>query len=403
LDFSQELITTLHDLSLNRDELEKSLMENIIERPVSLVLPMLYKEIEKPALSNIVDCLNKAKYIKKVVIALYAKNFEKYQNVVQYFKRLNLPKIIVWCNGPNVWEILLDLKDKGMDITSFTGKGRDVWIALGIASLDSYAIILHDADIVNYQPDIPMKLLFPILEPKLDFFFSKGFYARIDTLNERVMYGRVFRLFLRPLIESFAEVVSIHRYQLSLIRYFRSFRYALSGEMAMTSNLALNVRIQGDWGLEIGLLSEVLRNVAIKRICQVDLGIYQHKHHESNILEKMSGDILNTLLRVSTEEHGLQISKTMLRSLLVIYRRIAQDKIKQYYADAMFNALKYDRNLEDSMVDNFAEVIRKAGEKYLYDPYRRQIPDWLRALSVMPKLRERLKDATLLDLEKIKM
>ncbi|MCP8323497.1 MAG: hypothetical protein L6N96_04905 [Candidatus Methylarchaceae archaeon HK02M2] len=403
MDFSQELITTLHDISLNRDELKKSLMENIIERPVSLVLPMLYQEIQKPALSNIVDCLNKAEYIKKVVIALHAKDFEKYQNVVQYFKRLNLPKIIVWCNGPNVWEILLDLKDKGMDITSFTGKGRDVWIALGIASLDSYAIILHDADIVNYQPDIPMKLLFPILEPKLDFFFSKGFYARIDTLNERVMYGRVFRLFLRPLIESFAEVVSIHRYQVSLIRYFRSFRYALSGEMAMTSNLALNVRIQGDWGLEIGLLSEVLRNVAIKRICQVDLGIYQHKHHESNILEKMSGDILNTLLRVSTEEHGLQISKTMLRSLLVTYRRIAQDKIKQYYADAMFNALKYDRNLEDSMVDNFAEVIRKAGGKYLYDPYRRQIPDWLRALSVMPKLRERLKDATLLDLEKIKM
>ncbi|MCP8312482.1 MAG: hypothetical protein L6M37_05990 [Candidatus Methylarchaceae archaeon HK02M1] len=403
MDFSQELITTLHTISVDGDELEKSLMENTVERPVSLVLPMLYEEIKKPALSNIIDNLNKAKYIKEVVVALCAKDKEEYQDVVNYFSRLNLSKIIVWCNGYKVQEVLTSLKERGMDVTSFAGKGMDVWIALGIASLDSYAIILHDADIVNYELKIPMKLLFPIVEPNLDFFFNKGYYARIDTINDRVMYGRVFRLFLRPLIESFAEVVSIHRYQLGLIRYFRSFKYALSGEMAMTSNLALNIRIPCDWGLEIGLLAEVHRNVAIKRVCQVDLGIYQHKHHGMNLLDRMCEDILCTLLRVSTEEHGLKISRTMLMSLQVAYRRIAQDAIRQYYADAIFNSLKYDRNLEELMVDKFAEVIRTAGGKYLYEPYRRQIPDWLRALSAMPKLREKLKNATLLDLEEVKL
>jgi glucosyl-3-phosphoglycerate synthase len=46
----------------------------------------------------------------------------------------------------------------------------------------------------------------------------------------------------------------------------------LAGELAITRELALNVRIPNNWGLEIEFLAELYRNLSQKRIAQVDLG-----------------------------------------------------------------------------------------------------------------------------------
>jgi len=55
---------------------------------------------------------------------------------------------------------------------------------------------------------IPAKLLYPILEPELDFKFNKGFYARVN-LEKSIMYGRVFRLFLFPLLNTSSDYTPI--------------------------------------------------------------------------------------------------------------------------------------------------------------------------------------------------
>ena len=52
----------------------------------------------------------------------------------------------------------------------------------------------------------------------------------------------------------------------------------------------MNLRIPSDWGLEVGLLSEVYRHVAPSRIAQVDLGLFDHKHKE---LGQQPGEVLN--------------------------------------------------------------------------------------------------------------
>ena len=47
----------------------------------------------------------------------------------------------------------------------------------------------------------------------------------------------------------------------------------------MKIDLARANRIPGDWGLEVGVLAEIFRNCAIKRICQVAIcENYEHKH-----------------------------------------------------------------------------------------------------------------------------
>ena len=69
--------------------------------------------------------------------------------------------------------VLEELKRKGLDVTQLSGKGKDVWMAMGIASLELFAFAVHDADIVSYTKMLPTKMLYPIIEPKLDFFFLK--------------------------------------------------------------------------------------------------------------------------------------------------------------------------------------------------------------------------------------
>ncbi len=399
MDIKQEEITTLHELCVDKKKLIKSVSDAAVERPVSIIMPMLYSEIKNDALGNISRQLNKCNYVKEIVIPLAAKNEKEFKQVKRFFSDLKIPKLIMWCNGPKIEKLLNELKNDGLNLLKYRGKGRDVWLAIGIASLRSYAIALHDADIRSYSEVIPAKLVYPLIEPELDFKFNKGYYARVN-LEKNIMYGRVFRLFLHPLLRSLVYEIGSEP---DFVRFLRSFRYPISGEFALTSDLARDVDLPGDWGLEIGIMAEMYRNVTHKRICQTDLGFYEHKHqrigNEEKGLTKMTSDILKTLLRVLIEEDHIQISKEFLISLRVLYQRNAQDCIRQYHADAHFNSLKYDRHSEETMVEKFSQQVMEAGLRYMRKPVGTRIPDWLRTISARKKIREQLLDIVIADNE----
>jgi len=390
MDIKQEEITTLHDLCVDKDKLMKTVSDAISERPVSVVMPMLYKEMNNNAIGNIAKRLNYCTYLNQIVIPLAANNEKEFIQVKRFFSKLDIPTLIMWCNGPKMNKLLGELKSDGLNLLKYRGKGRDVWLALGIASLNSYAIALHDADIQGYDETLPTRLLYPIVEPELDFKFNKGFYARIN-LEKKIMYGRVYRLFLHPLLRSMVDVIGDEP---DFIRFLRSFRYPISGEFAFTSDLARDVDIPADWGLEIGIMAEMYRNVTSKRICQTDLGFYDHKHQrmgsDEKGLIKMTGDILKTLLRVLIEEENIQISREFLISLRVLYQRHAQDYIRRYHADAHFNSLRYDRHSEETSVEKFSHQLMDSGIRYMRKPVGTRIPDWLRTISARKKIREQM-------------
>jgi glucosyl-3-phosphoglycerate synthase len=266
-------------------------------------------------------------------------------------------------------------------------------------------------NIEEYSPRLLSSLLLPIMDPDLDFFFTKGYYARLT--GDR-LYGRVARLFVAPFLEAVNQ--SLGR-RSPYLRYLRAFRYPLSGEFAMTTDLALNIRIPTDWGLEMGLLAEVYRNASPKRIAQVDLGLYSHKHKSvgakpSEGLLRMTGDICTTVLRTLTEHEATEVSEATLLALRVMYTRIAQDYVRRYFVDAKMNGLTYDRHEEEAMIEAFAAIIESAGVRYLREPGKEQVPDWLRVRSaggpgtrqkfrgaanaaIPAKLREELRDAAL--------
>jgi glucosyl-3-phosphoglycerate synthase len=400
MDLRQDRITTLHEFNVNKKILFKTVSDCCVERPVSIVMPMLYREITSDALVEIKKGLSKCTYLNEIIIPLAAQNDKEFNHVKKFFSDLKIPHLIMWCNGPKIDQLLYDLQREGIDLVKYRGKGRDVWLALGIATLHSYAVALHDADILLYNETIPTKLVYPIVEPELDFKFNKGYYARVNT-EEGIMFGRVVRLFLYPLLEALVEKQQKHLY---FVEFLQSFRYPLSGEFALTSDLARDVDIPGNWGLEIGIMAEMFRNVISKRICQTDLGFYDHKHqnvgNEDQGLVKMTGDILETLLRVLIEVDQVEISSEYLLAIRVLYQRFAQDCIRKYHADAHFNNLNYDRHLEEQMVEDFSKQITISGEHYLKNPVGTRIPDWLRTISARKKIREQLLDLVMIDNEK---
>lgn len=398
MDYKQELITTIHDLGCDLSRLDEHLVELSEISPTAIIIPSLYEELKRPALTNIRDHLKTCSFVKTIVISLYAETWEEYVKAVQFFAELPQPTLVLWENGARVTHILSALQSQGLDLLRFRGKGRAAWLGLGVASLDAVAIALHDADITTYDRSYPLKLLFPLLEREFGLAFCKAYYARLGH-DPRSLNGRVTRLFVAPLITSLMELFGYKDY----LRYLNAYRYPLSGEFALTSDLALNTRIPANWGLEIGLLAEVYRNVALKRIAQVDLGTFEHKHQPVGTsatkgLQRMCRDILKSVLRTLTETEQVVVTDDHIRALRVKFRREAQNLTQQYFVDARFNDLSYDRHQEEVTLECFEQVILQAGEEYVDDPTGTQIPAWTRALAVMPNLRESLQAAIMADM-----
>ena len=90
MDLKQEDITTLHAWSIDKKILLKSIRDIVPERPVSLVIPMLYQEIKTETLGIIIRGLNKCNYLNQVIISLAAENKEDFQEVKKYFSQLKI-------------------------------------------------------------------------------------------------------------------------------------------------------------------------------------------------------------------------------------------------------------------------------------------------------------------------
>jgi glucosyl-3-phosphoglycerate synthase len=392
LDFDQRKISNIHDFDLDF-KIMCDRLRNLKEKyPMGVIIPILGDDIKSPTLAKMVEEINQCDYLTKVFIAVSTKNKTDYEEGLRLKRLFKIPCDLIWCNKLEVSAVFEELKLKGLDVTQLSGKGKDLWIAIGIASLELFAFAVHDSDIVSYTKMLPTKLLYPTIEPELDFFFCKGYYARINSDN-RKMYGRLQRLLITPLLEVLQEVIGYSKF----VTFLQSFSYPLAGEIAIESDLAMHLRIPSDWGLELGLLAELYRNSAYRRICEVDLGFYDHRHKEVSAegLLKTAQDSFFTLLRTLTETENIIVSEPYLLTLQVAYRRLAQDKIRQYHAVAKCNSLSYDRHEEEAAVDLLSTTILATGKKYLENPIKSQLPDWLRAISAMPNLRERLRDAAI--------
>ncbi len=394
-DFHQNgIITTLHRLGApDRPRLEAELLRFSQRRPLALILPALASEMDGPALGPILEELKGAEYINEIVVTLGKAGKKEFNRAREYFKVLNRPFSIVWNDGRRVQKLLAELSEGGISIGQ-EGKGRSVWLALGLilARGRSRVVALHDSDILDYNREMLGRLAYPLMSTHLAYEFCKGYYARVT----HAMFGRVTRLFVAPLIQALEAGVG----PLPYLRFMGSFRYALAGEFAMDMELARINRIPGDWGLEVGVLGEVFRNTSARRVCQVDLvDNYEHKHQDLSSedpgkgLAKMCNDIARTILRDLAAE-GAELSMGVLRSLEVAYLRRAEDMIATYAADAAVNGLSFDRHAEGVALETFAQGLNRAIKQFTSDPRGQSVvSNWNRVMSAIPDFLDRLVEA----------
>lgn len=392
-DFYQNgIITTLHNLT-NRHlaDLESDLLNFSQQRPLGLLLPSLYSELEGEALPKIITNLKAVPYLSEIVIGLDRADRQQYQHALSFFSELPQHHRLLWNDGPRLKAIDNELQQLGLAPKEM-GKGRNVWYCMGyiLASGKAESIALHDCDIVTYNSELLARLIYPVANPSFNYEFCKGFYSRI---SEGQLKGRVNRLLVTPLIRALKKVLGENEY----LNYMDSFRYSLAGEFSFRRDVLNDIRIPSDWGLEIGVLSEMHRNYANNRLCQVDIArIYDHKHQDLSLedtqagLSKMSIDICKALFRKLATQ-GEVFTPEVFRTVKATYFRIALDFVETYRNDAIMNGLGIDIHQEEKSVEMFAKNIMEAGQTFIEQPMETPfIPSWNRVQSAMPDILERL-------------
>jgi len=161
-----------------------------------------------------------------------------------------------------------------------TGKGNVLWKSLYACRGD--VICWLDADLRNFRAEYVGRLLEPLLA-RPEVVFVKAFYER-SFEGAPTGGGRVTELVARPLISLlFPKLAGVVQ--------------PLGGEYAARRE-ALEVLpfVQG-WGVELGLLVDVVERFGHDAVAQVDLGVREHRNRPLEELAPQALAILVTALR----------------------------------------------------------------------------------------------------------
>ena len=334
MDYLQERITTLHNLTDTTPAMP--------EDDCAVVVPIAGESEAAVTPAHVFETLA-AVGPTEVIVPLrgppeVAAAFDRWRDA------FDLDVTLLWCNAPTVAPLL---EAHGLD--GRMGKGRDVWLGLGLAADRAEYVAVHDADATTYSAAHVPRLLAPLT---MGHEFVKGYYARVEDGR---LYGRLARLFVAPLLSALSDA-----HDDPLLDYLSAFRYPLAGEFAFTSQAARSIRAQRAWGLEIGMLGEAYDVVGESATAQVDLGMHRHDHRPvggHGGLSTMAAEVGQALFR-ALEDNGLSPAYA---GLPAAYRAAADRLVAQYGADAAVNDLSYDHESERSQVDAYAESIRPPG------------------------------------------
>ena len=163
------------------------------------------------------------------------------------------------------------------------GKGEALWKSLAATTGDLVVFLDSDliGDIAHYVPG----LLGPLLtDPQV--LYVKGCYTRpleLDGLVQPAGGGRVTELTARPLLNALWPELA-------------GFVQPLGGEYAGRRSALEEVPFAGAYGVEIGLLVDLLELVGLSGLAQVDLGVRRHTSQSQEALGAMAGQVVSTVL-----------------------------------------------------------------------------------------------------------
>ncbi len=189
---------------------------------------------------------------------------------------------------------------------SFAGKGEALWKSLHLLRGDLVAWC--DTDISNFHPRFLFGTIGPLLtDSRIG--FVKGFYKRPLKFGTDLVTaggGRVTELTARPVINLFYPELS-------------GLLQPLSGEYAGRRELLEQLPFFTGYGVEIGMLIDILESFGLNRIAQVDLGSRIHRNQELFDLSKMAFAIMQVALKRLGDRHRMHLLEEVNRSMKLIH------------------------------------------------------------------------------------
>ncbi len=380
-------ITTLHRLAPDSwPAMESTLGQLVADCPVTLILPCHVRELGSDALTGMVQELRSAAWVERIVVGLDGASPADVQVARKIFASLPQEVLLLWSSDPAVLALESALKDAGLT-TAAAGKGRNVWLCAGLALAHSgenqaAVIAVHDCDIKNYSRELPGRLCQPLLERRWGFRFNKGFYSR----HSDRLHGRLQRLLVRPLLRAMELTAG----PVSILQFLSAFRYPLAGESAMDSTLLRRLNFPATWGLEIGLLEEVRRQLRPGLVCQTELcAAFDHKHHDlcpddpSSGLHRMAREVSGTLL--ATVSGGTYPWR---EQIVETWQELTADALRHGGAESVLNGLDHDPVQESLAVLTFGKALQAAVEEPAPPTL---LPSWEAAERAVPGIMARLK------------
>ena len=154
------------------------------------------------------------------------------------------------------------------------GKGDALW--KGLAASTGDVVVFLDADLRDFDPAFVTGLLGPLLTDPATA-FVKGYYHRPGVGDDDG--GRVSELVARPLLTLYWPELA-------------GFVQPLAGEYAARRPLLERIPFVTGYGVELGMLVDVLERVGLAAMAQVDLGRRLHRHHDIETLGRMAAQVL---------------------------------------------------------------------------------------------------------------
>lgn len=167
------------------------------------------------------------------------------------------------------------------DLDARPGKGEALWKSLAVTTGDLVGFV--DSDLYDFDPRLVVGLFGPLLTE--DLAFVKGCYERPLSVVGGVVPGgggRVTELVARPLL-------NMHWPELA------GFVQPLAGEYAGRREVLESVPFVGGYGVEIGLLIDLLEAYGLQSLGQVDLDVRKHRNAPDEALAKMAMQIQRTV------------------------------------------------------------------------------------------------------------
>ncbi len=186
------------------------------------------------------------------------------------------------------------------------GKGEALWKSL--AALKGDIIVWVDTDIENMGPQFVYGLIGPLLaEPRIQ--YVKGYYRRPIRTTQGLAAeggGRVTELTIRPLFNLFYPALT------GLIQ-------PLAGEYAGRRAALEQVPFFSGYGVETGLLIDLLDQFGLSSIAQVNLGERVHRNQTLGALSVMSFAIIQVVLQRLEERQRVHFLEDVNRSMKLIH------------------------------------------------------------------------------------